>query len=132
LTESFRASGQLVVRTFGPETVTKRGDEAESRAPPEARIKVDAAIIHGAPGSWFKPGAGKVEWFKDHEDGPEMVVVPAGEFMMGSPENEPERLPAEGRLHRAKLARHFAVGRHAVTRRQFAAFVNNTDSLLSG
>jgi formylglycine-generating enzyme required for sulfatase activity len=33
---------------------------------------------------WFTPGAGKFEWFKDHELGPEMVVVPDGEFTMGS------------------------------------------------
>jgi len=43
----------------------------------EGRIKVDAMIVHGAPGGWFKPGAGKVEWFKDAEIGPELVVVPA-------------------------------------------------------
>ena len=43
----------------------------------EGRIKVDAGIVHGAPGGWFKPGDGKVEWFKDIDIGPEMVVVPA-------------------------------------------------------
>jgi hypothetical protein len=46
----------------------------------EGRIKVDAEIFHGdsepARDGWFKPGAGKTEWFKDLGAGPEMVVVP--------------------------------------------------------
>jgi formylglycine-generating enzyme required for sulfatase activity len=77
------------------------------------------------PGSTMMQGTGKVEWFKDYEDGPEMVVVPAGEFMMGSPESEPGRSNDEGPLHKVKIARPFAVGRHTVTRGQFAAFMNN-------
>jgi hypothetical protein len=62
----------------------------------EGRIKVDAKFIQGAPSGWFKPGAGKTEWFKDHEASPEMVVVPAGSFMMGSPDaaHESGELPA--------------------------------------
>jgi hypothetical protein len=98
----------------------------------EGRIKVEARIVHGAPDGWFKPGAGKVEWFKDHEDGPEMVVVPAGEFTMGSPENEPRRLDTEGPQHRIKIARPFSVSRYVVTRAQFAAFENNTGYRMEG
>jgi caspase domain-containing protein len=37
----------------------------------------------------MKPGAGQI--FKDCENCPEMVVVPAGNFLMGSPTDEPER-----------------------------------------
>jgi Sulfatase-modifying factor enzyme 1/TIR domain len=86
------------------------------------RVFVDAAIVHNP---WFLPGAGKSEWFKDHEAGPEMVVVPAGSFMMGSPDDEPER---EGRhespQHKVVIAHPFAVARHAITRGQFDAFVS--------
>jgi hypothetical protein len=72
----------------------------------EGRIKIDARwIVHGAPDGWFKPGAGKTEWFKDHEHGPEMVVVPGGGFMMGSPDTE------QGRLSVWK-GRSTQVGRH--------------------
>ena len=96
----------------------------------EGCIKVDAKIIEGAPDGWFKPGAGKTEWFKDHEHGPEMVVVPAGSFMMGSPETERDRESwqkgTESPQHKVTIAQAFAVGRHAITRGQFAAFVNNT------
>jgi formylglycine-generating enzyme required for sulfatase activity len=57
----------------------------------DGRVPVDAAIVHNANGNWLLPGAGKSEWFKDHEAGPEMVVVPAGSFTMGSPPSEPGR-----------------------------------------
>lgn len=92
----------------------------------EGRIKVDAKIVYGAPEGWFLPGNGKVEWFRDHEMGPEMVVVPAGSFMMGSPVTEPHRWRSESPQHQVTIARPFAIGRHAVTRGQFAAFVNDT------
>lgn len=53
--------------------------------------------------------------FRDASGCPEMVVIPAGEFMMGSPENEPGRSSDEGPQHRVVIARPFAVGRYAVT-----------------
>ena len=45
-----------------------------------------------APDGYFLSGTGKVEWFQDFEGGPEMVVVPAGSFMMGSPDSEPSHI----------------------------------------
>ena len=51
--------------------------DATARYRAEGRIKIDARVIHAAPDGWFKPGAGKAEWFRDHDHGPEMVVVPA-------------------------------------------------------
>src|SRR5262249_2625250 len=39
----------------------------------------------------LKPGAGKTEHFKDCPTCPEMVIVPSGRFVMGSPSNEPQR-----------------------------------------
>jgi formylglycine-generating enzyme required for sulfatase activity len=96
----------------------------------EGRIKVDAAIVHGAPDGWFLPGNGKVEWFQDYEGGPEMVIVPAGRFMMGSPESEPP--DGERPQHPVTIAQPFGIGRHAVTRGQFAAFANNTGHSAEG
>jgi formylglycine-generating enzyme required for sulfatase activity len=46
---------------------------------------------------------------------PEMVVVPAGSFMMGSPPGEEGRHESEGPQHRVTIARPFAVGRFEVT-----------------
>jgi formylglycine-generating enzyme required for sulfatase activity len=57
--------------------------------------------------------------FRECTDCPEMVVVPAGSFTMGwANYAKPQHLVTIGRA--------FAVGRYAVTRDQFAVFVNET------
>ena len=43
--------------------------------------------------------------FQECEQCPEMVVVSAGSFLMGSPANEPEREREEGPQHRVTVAR---------------------------
>ena len=58
--------------------------------------------------------------------------MPAGEFTMGSPETEPERGASEGPAHTVAIARPFAVGRFAITRGQFAAFVEATGHKAEG
>ncbi len=94
----------------------KEADPAskEAQYPREGRIKVDARIVSGASGGWFKPGPGLSEWFKDFDAGHEMVVVPAGSFMMGSPASEKGRSKEEGPQHKVTIAKPFAVGRYAV------------------
>jgi formylglycine-generating enzyme required for sulfatase activity len=52
--------------------------------------------------------------FRDCPDCPEMVVVPAGKFTMGSPTNEPGRTRWEEQV-RVSIAAPFAVGKFAVT-----------------
>ena len=54
---------------------------------------------------------------------PEMVVVPAGTFMMGSSAQEQGRQPDEGPLHSVSLPRAFAVGRYEVTYNEWDACV---------
>lgn len=61
--------------------------------------------------------------FRDCADCPEMVVVPAGEFMMGSPEDEPGRGSSEGPRYRVRIGEPFAVGRVEVTFGQWDACV---------
>jgi formylglycine-generating enzyme required for sulfatase activity len=111
------------------ERLIRRLRLTEQSAQP-VRIKVDAKFIQGAPSGWFLPGAGQAEWFKDHEAGPEMVIVPAGSFTMGSPDDEPEReswqAGTESPRREVTIAQPFAVARHAITRGQFAAFVTAT------
>jgi formylglycine-generating enzyme required for sulfatase activity len=64
--------------------------------------------------------------FKDCEDCPELIVVPAGQFTMGSPDTEPGRLDIEGPQRLVQIKVNFAVGRYAITRDQFEAFVKAT------
>ncbi len=52
---------------------------------------------------------------------PEMVVVPAGSFTMGSPGHELGRDPGEGPQHRVVITRPFAVAKFEVTVEQYAA-----------
>jgi formylglycine-generating enzyme required for sulfatase activity len=53
--------------------------------------------------------------FKECDACPEMIVVPAGSFTMGSPASEPEHSEIEGPLHRVTFERLFAAGKFAVT-----------------
>lgn len=106
------------------------GQRAEqARRTDEGRIKVDAPIVHGGRDGWFAPGAGKTEWFKDLAIGPEMVVIPAGSFMMGSPEVERGE-SRERPQHRVTFARGFAVGRYAVTWNEWKAFAGRLGTFL--
>ena len=52
-----------------------------------------------------------------------MVVIPAGRFIMGSPETEPVRDRDEGPQREVTIARPFAVSKFEVTRGEFAQFV---------
>ena len=53
--------------------------------------------------------------FKECANCPEMVVVPAGSFAMGSPASEQERTSEEGPQHPLTVPRQLGVGRFAVT-----------------
>ena len=64
--------------------------------------------------------------FRDCEACPEMVVVPAGSFMMGSPSSEAGRYEDEGPVHLVTIAEPFAVGLYEVTREEFGRFVQDT------
>ena len=80
----------------------------------------------------LKPG----DTFKDCDVCPEMVVIPAGAFDMGSTAAErrwaldqgvdAERYALEGPSHRVEIPTPLAVGRFEVTREQFAAFAYGT------
>ncbi len=55
---------------------------------------------------------------------PEMVVVPAGTFLMGSPESEPDRWADEGPRHKVSIRRPFAIGVTEVTFDEWDACVD--------
>ena len=64
--------------------------------------------------------------FRDCPDCPEMVVLPAGSFVMGSPPQQKGRSDDEGPQRRVTIPNPVAVGRFEVTRGQFARFVAAT------
>ena len=67
----------------------------------------------------LKPG----DSFKDCPECPEMVVVPAGSFMMGSPASEDRARDDEGPQRKVTIAKPFAVGKFEVTFAEWDACV---------
>ena len=63
--------------------------------------------------------------FRDCPECPELVVVPAGSFMMGSPDGEEDRDDDEGPLHEVRIAYPLAVGVYAVTFDEWDACVSD-------
>ena len=63
------------------------------------------------------------ERFRDCPECPEMVVAPAGSFMMGSPSSEVGRDDYEGPVHRVRIGEGLAVGVYEVTFEEWDACV---------
>ncbi len=82
-------------------------------------VLVALAVSATASAQGLKPG----ETFRDCPECPEMVVIPAGNFTMGSPANEPGRYDDEGPRHRVTIPRAFALGRYEVTFAEWDACV---------
>jgi formylglycine-generating enzyme required for sulfatase activity len=103
---------------------------ANNLVPPDTRRhqaqESPPAAVQRAPGSVFR----------DCPDCPEMVVVPAGSFTMGSSAEERSWAASHGSSlgsvadeapqHRVSLPS-FALGKYDVTRREYAAFVHETE-----
>ena len=84
-----------------------RGAGGVAREEPRAA----APVAEAAGGSGRRPGT----VFRDCAACPEMVVVPAGSFMMGSPASEEGRYDGEGPRHRVTIGSPFSVGVYEVT-----------------
>lgn len=96
-----------------------------SRVAPQALLAMICLFAGGANQAVardFKPGAA----FQDCPNCPLMVVLPPGEYTMGSPASEQERTNSEEPQHRVKIGYSFAVGRFDVTREEFGQFVAKT------
>lgn len=95
--------------------------EAKARVEAEERAKAEAAKkAEEVRQAARKPGT----VFQDCPDCPRMVVIPAGEFSMGSPASEAGRDTDEGPVHRVSIGQPFALGRNEVTVAQFRRFVD--------
>ncbi len=113
-------------------------------APAPAVAPFDSAAAKGHQQAWAEYLDVPIDQEVDLGDGVKlpMVLIPPGEFVMGSSEeerarfveeaqaaNEPlgiDRVPAEGPQHRVRITMPFAMSRHEVTRGQFRAFVDQT------
>jgi formylglycine-generating enzyme required for sulfatase activity len=79
--------------------------------------------------SLFMPASGAApapdRTFKECPDCPEMVGIPAGKFVMGSPASEPGRFDSEG-PQRIVALKAFALGKYDVTSEEFLTFLKAT------
>ena len=97
--------------------------------------KIDFSRAFGAelpPIAITAPTARQGEIFRDCPACPEMVVVPAGKFTMGSPTEEYGRQDDERPQHEVELAQAFAAGLSEVTRGQYRAFLRASGRQPSG
>ena len=62
----------------------------------------------------------------------EMVLVPGGDFMMGSPESETYIVPDEKPQHRVRITKPFYLGKYTVTQEQWEAVTGNNPSQFKG
>ena len=87
---------------------------------PKGKTSVDVARMSGD--SVIRDALGVLEAgdvFRDCDTCPEMVVVPAGSYMMGSEEGYSDEEP----VHRVTIAQPFAVGKYEVTFAEWEACV---------
>lgn len=95
-------------------------------------------VVHGKAGQTTSPKskpkptpAGKArhrapKYFRDCADCPEMLALPGGSYLMGSPATDQEGQDYEKPRHEVKVGG-FAIGKYEISKAQFAAFVEATN-----
>ncbi|MDP1786028.1 MAG: SUMF1/EgtB/PvdO family nonheme iron enzyme [Nitrosomonas sp.] len=76
--------------------------------------------------SVLKPGQTFRDPLQSGGEGPLLTVIPAGRFVMGSPEDEHGRAEREGPQHEVIIAQPFALGVYAVTFSEYDRFCEAT------
>jgi len=64
--------------------------------------------------------------------GMEFVLIPAGEFMMGSPSNEEDRYDDEGPVHEVTIGNAYYLGKYEVTQEQWVEIMGDNPSKFEG
>jgi len=115
------ASGNLAAAEQQLNELIAMGASSEQITPLRARL--DDARVYGSfvPGQVFRDSFGQ-----DTGEGPPMTVLPAGSFMMGSPESEPGHRGNEAPYHRVTFARGFALSQRELSVGEFRIFVRST------
>ena len=122
-TEGAVRSWQVAKGYAGTGRLTR--DQASALVASGEAVKVAVGIYPGT-GSSGRGAFRRGEVFRDCPQCPEMVVVPAGSFTMGSLPSEEGRQNSEGPRHRVRISGPFAVGKYEVTRGEYGRFVSAT------
>jgi formylglycine-generating enzyme required for sulfatase activity len=97
-----------------------RGMEDAFESPPDPKDAYGNPVRQGADE--------KTGWpleIRHKATGMHLVFIPAGEFMMGSPENEKDRLSDEGPVHKVKIPKPFYLGKYEVTQAEWRKVTGN-------
>lgn len=89
------------------------------------RAEAEAALIRLAPANPVMR-----DRLQDGSQGPEMVVIPAGEFLMGSPPQEKGRYADTEAQHPVRFDQPFAIGKYEVMFHEYDRFATATGRTL--
>jgi formylglycine-generating enzyme required for sulfatase activity len=89
-------------------------------------LNAQAKLSASTPGSSLAPGQTFRDKLKTGGEGPLMMGIPAGRFVMGSSSDEPGRSDAEGPQHEVRIAQPFTLGVYAVTFDDYDHFCDAT------
>jgi formylglycine-generating enzyme required for sulfatase activity/class 3 adenylate cyclase len=103
-----------------PEARPKQSTPPPVATPKDASIR--RSLLTEAAERELKPG----DRFKECDTCPEMVVIPTGEFTMGSSANQPGHEPDETPVRKVAMTARIAVARYPVTVEEFDTFITVT------
>jgi|GEM_PF-1198805 len=66
------------------------------------------------------------------ENGIEFVLIPSGEFIMGSPDEEKNRFPSEGPAHKVTIKKPFYLSKFPITQKQWKTVMGDNPSHYKG
>jgi WD40 repeat protein len=110
---------------------TKEGQFPDTKpgpAPPLAVAPFDAREAHRLQQAWAKHPGIKAE--TANSIGMTLAPIPAGSFLMGSPESEPGHTPPE-RQQKVEITRPFLLGIHEVTQEEYQRVTGHNPSWFS-
>jgi formylglycine-generating enzyme required for sulfatase activity len=99
---------------------------ADGERGPQAKPRPREETRRGLPTEEADADRPDLSVFSDAPFAPEMVVLRAGEFMMGSTDNEEGSYHEERPQHRVTIAQRFAIGRYPVTFDEYDRFCEAT------
>jgi formylglycine-generating enzyme required for sulfatase activity len=117
-----------------PETDSRKSAAAPQRtpsrrsgkAPPLAVAPFDAAIAKQHQQAWAKHFGVPIE--VTNSVGIKLILIPPGEFMMGSPDSDDVARSNEKPLHNVTITKPFWMGKYEVTQEQWEAVMGNNPS----
>jgi formylglycine-generating enzyme required for sulfatase activity len=126
MTQKYGAGSPTEIASLAP-TPTPTPNPIALPAPipvPQRLDTLPAPPQASGAGARDMPGPGAE--FRDCAECPPMVMLPAGNFVMGSGDEDLLAEPDEQPAHRVQVTAPFAIGKFEVTRGQYGAFVKET------